>query len=209
MADENAGIYWRTDINAWWPRYDHKPVKCFEFVTNGLGAIRVAQRFLKKTVACVQAGGHAGYWPKSLAEIFDYVYTFEPEPLLFECMQRNCCAKVPNVTAYPYALGAEYGRAKLKSHVSAGSWRIDPAGETEVEVWAIDALHLPHCDAIFLDVEGYEVEALKGAAETIKRCRPLILAELLPRSAAAIEEHLARLQYKQVARFGRDGIFTL
>ena len=206
MVDE-AEIYWRADIEAWWPRYDHKPEKCFQFVTNGLGATRVARRFLKNSGACVQAGGHAGYWPKHLAEFFGHVYTFEPEPVLFECMTRNC-RDVRNMTAYPLALGAVHGAAMLKSHVSAGSWRIDPAGELGVEVQTIDMLHLPYCDAIFLDVEGYEVEALKGAAETIKRCRPLILVELLPRSAAAIEDHLARLQYKQVARFGRDGIYT-
>lgn len=206
MVDESE-IYWRDDIAAWWPRYDHKPVKCFEFVTNGLGAIQVARRFLKNTRACVQAGGHAGYWPKHLALFFGHVYTFEPEPALFECMSRNC-AQVPNMTAYPIALGAQHGKARLKSHVSAGSWRIDAAGETEVELWPIDTLHLPHCDAIFLDVEGYEVEALQGAADTIKRCRPLILCELLPRSVAAIEEHLRKLKYRQVARFGRDGIYV-
>jgi len=206
VVDEKE-LYWRADIEAWWPRYDHKPEKCFEFVTNGLGAIGVARRFLKRARACVQAGGHAGYWPRHLAEIFGHVYTFEPEPVLFECMYRNCRG-VQNMTAYPHALGATHGTALLKSHVSAGSWRIDPAGELDVEVVPIDGLHLPYCDAIFLDVEGYEVEALKGAQQTIKRCRPLILVELLPRSAEAIEAHLDSLNYRQVARFGRDGIYV-
>lgn len=206
MVDEDE-IYFRRDINAWWPRYDHNPVKCFEFVTHGLGAIRVARRFLKRSRACVQAGGHAGYWPKHLAEFFGHVHTFEPEPALYECMVRNC-RDVPNLTTYPQALGDRHGAARLKSHVSAGSWRIDPAGELGVEVRTIDGLHLEHCDAIFLDIEGFEAVALQGALETIKRCQPLILCELLPRSADAIEEALARLQYKQVARFGRDGIYT-
>lgn len=203
--EESAGIYWRTDIKAWWPRYDHKPEKCYEFVQHGLGAIDVARRWLKRTRACVQAGGHAGYWPQKLAGIFDHVHTFEPEPALFDCLERNVSAQ--NVTTYAAAIGAAPGRALLKSHVSAGSWRIDEGGELEVEVRSIDGLQLTDCDALFLDIEGYEVEALKGAARTVKVCRPLILVELLPRSAPAIEKHLLGLNYRQVARFGRDGIY--
>lgn len=203
--EESAGIYWRSDIKAWWPRYDHKPEKCFEFVAHGLGAIDAAMRWQQRRRACIQAGGHAGYWPKKLAELFDHVYTFEPEPALFACLERNCAAQ--NVTAYAVGLGSNYGRAKMRSHVSAGSWRVDPDGDHDIELWPIDSLHLDHCDAIFLDIEGYEVEALWGATQTVRVCRPLILVELLPRSAPAIEDHMKHLNYRQVARFGRDGIY--
>lgn len=204
--EEDPGIYYRDDIKAWWPRYDHKPEKCFEFVTHGMGAIDVANRWLRRRRACVQAGGHAGYWPKKLAGIFDHVYTFEPEAALFACLERNCQAQ--NVTAYQCGLGSNYGRVRFRSHVSAGSWRVDPEGDHEIELRPIDSLHLEHCDALFLDIEGYEVEALWGAVQTIKVCRPLILVELLPRSAALIEKHLLGLNYRQVARYGRDGIYV-
>jgi len=203
--EENDAIYWRTDIRAWWPRYDHKPEKCYEFVAHGLGAIDAARRWLRKSRAAVQAGGHAGYWPRKLAGIFDHVYTFEPEPALFACLERNC--REPNVSAYMCGLGAKFGQVSFRSHVSAGSWRVDPEGEHTIEVRPIDSLHLEHCDALFLDIEGYEVEALKGAAQTIKVCRPLILVELLPRSKESIEQHLLALNYRQVARYGRDGIY--
>lgn len=205
--EADAGIYWRPDINAWWPRYDHKPERCFQFVAEGLGAIPVAQRYLRKTRQCVQAGGHAGFWPRRLANIFGQVFTFEPEQALFECLRRNTEGEA-RVHAYPQALGACHGAAMLKSHVSAGSWRIDPEGEHAVEVRTIDGLNLEACDAIFLDVEGYEVEALKGAARTIEACRPLILVELLPRSKDAIDAHLVSINYRQAARFGRDGIYV-
>lgn len=205
MVAENE-IYWREAIGAWWPRYDHKPEKCFEFVQHGLGALTLAHHYLRNARSCVQAGGHAGYWPRHLAEMFSTVYTFEPEPALFECLLRNCMSD-RNIVASGKGLGASAGRARFKSHVSAGSWRVDEAGEHEIELTTVDLLNLEDCDGLFLDVEGYEVEALKGAAATIKRCQPLILVELLPRSAAAIQSHLARLLYKQVARFGRDGIY--
>jgi hypothetical protein len=34
------------------------------------------------------------------------------------------------------------------------------------------------CGALLLDIEGYEYHALRGAVETIRRCRPVIQLEL-------------------------------
>jgi FkbM family methyltransferase len=211
-AEHPPGIRFRTDLGEWvksgiwWPDYDHAPKKCVEFVRHGLGAIAAVLRHCRQMRECVQAGGHAGLWPLNLAAHFEQVHTFEPERALFDCMTRNCTAA--NVTMYRHGLGSSVGPARLKSHVSAGSWRIDPQGEHLVNLLTIDALALEHCDAILLDIEGYEVEALTGAADTVERCAPVILCELLPRSQAAIEEWLRRHRYKLAERFGRDRIYV-
>jgi FkbM family methyltransferase len=211
MDEKTAGFRYREDLEAWWPDYDHKPEKCKQFVDHGLPAIDVAVQRCRGAEVAVQAGGHAGFWPKRLREIFRKVYTFEPEPILYECMVRNTASSEPGagtVYFYPLGLGAEVGRARFKSHVSAGSWRVDPAGEYEIELTTVDSLELPACDAIFLDIEGYEAKALIGARKTVARYKPVILCELLPRSAEAIEAWMHVNGYKQVARFGRDGIYT-
>jgi FkbM family methyltransferase len=207
MGEETVGGFrWRDDLKAWWPDYDHDPVRCMQFVRHGLPAIDAAVRYCRGWHLAVQAGGHAGFWPKRLAELFLHVYTFEPEPILFECLRRNCQA--PNVAAFKFGLGAAAGRVPFKSHVSAGSWRVDPAGESLVTLMTVDALALDHCDAIFLDIEGYEVEALRGAEQTIERFRPVILCELLPRSKDSIDKWLQAHGYRLVERYGRDGIYT-
>lgn len=200
------GISWRKDLGAWWPDYDHAPVKCMQFVRHGLPAVDRVAHFCPQMRTAVQAGGHAGFWPIALAAKFGHVHTFEPERALFDCMVRNCTA--PNVTMYRHGLGAANGTAAFKSHISAGSWRVDEAGEHQITLLTVDSLALEDCDAILLDIEGYEPQALDGARATIERCRPVILCELLPRSQAAIEGWLAAAGYTLRERFGRDGIYT-
>lgn len=201
-----SGIRYRDDLQAWWPDYDHAPAKCLQFVKKGIPAIDVAVRYCRKRREVVQAGGHAGFWPLALSRLFEHVHAFEPERALFDCMTRNCQAD--NVTMYPDGLGAAPARVKFLAANSAGSWRVDPQGGHEINIVPVDSLGLQRCDAIMLDVEGYEVEVLRGAAETIARTSPVILVELLPRSAAAIDKHLAGLGYTMRARFGRDGIYA-
>jgi FkbM family methyltransferase len=205
-APPPKGIRYREDLGAWWPDYDHAPVKCMQFVRAGLPAVDRVAHYCHKMRVAVQAGGHAGFWPIALAAKFGHVHTFEPERALFDCMVRNCTA--PNVTMYRHGLGATCGTVSFRSHVSAGSWRVDPVGEHKITLLTVDTLKLEALDALCLDIEGYEVEALAGAAETIQRCRPVILCELLPRSADQIAAWLAGAGYVQRERYGRDGIYT-
>lgn len=188
------GISMRDDCKLWWPDYDRDPVKCLSFVHRGLTDMDITIALCKQRRVCVQAGGHAGLWPMRLAEFFQVVYTFECEPLLCECIRRNC-KDIPNVMISDKALGAFVGEVKMLGAVSAGSWSISELGKHTVQQTTIDAMQLKRCDAIFLDVEAYEVEALTGARETIKRCRPVIHVEELPRSKAAIQRHMKELGY--------------
>jgi len=50
-------------------------------------------------------------------------------------------------------------------------------GEVEITAAAIDDFKLPRLDFIKIDVQGMELDVLKGARETIERCYPVIVAE--------------------------------
>jgi FkbM family methyltransferase len=199
-------ITYREDFGCWWPDYDHKPEACYQYVLKRLPDSDYATKLCKKRNVCVQAGGHVGLWPKRLAKSFKTVYTFECEPALFECMQRNL-ADIPNIVMSNQGLGAEAGKAKMLPHVSAGSWRIDPTGTLGVDLTTIDALQLSECDALFLDVESYEVEVMKGAANTITKFSPVIHIEELPRSKTAIRAHLRSLKYRCVQQIHGDFVY--
>lgn len=200
-------ISWRDDFGCWWPDYDHKPEACFRRVMQCIADMDPAVEACRAHRVAVQAGGHAGLWPRRLAQKFQAVFTFEPDLALFSCLMKNC-GGAANVYAQGKALGAFEGEVMLRPAVSAGSWRVDPAGTVPAAVTTIDFLHLAACDAIFLDVEGYEVEVLKGAAATIARFRPVIMVEELPRSQEAIIRHMAGLGYRLLAKVHEDRIYV-
>lgn len=194
------------NFNAWWPDYDHKPDVCYARVVKGLPDMDHAIKLCQHKRVAVQAGGHAGLWPKRLRQHFDHVVTFEPEPVLFECMTRNCDGW--QIEMHQLGLARHSGVAAMRPAMSAGGHRIEPDGMMPIRVIALDDMALPICDAIFLDVEGYEVEALSGALETIKRCRPVLHVEELPRAKHAIREFMASNDYELAGRAGFDFVYT-
>lgn len=133
----------------------------------------------------VQAGGCSGLWPLALAIGFARVYTFEPEPQNFACLAANV-AHTPQIIAQQAALGATRGRVGLtRPRVGAGLWRVEGTG-TIPRVALDDVLDEP-IDAIVLDVEGSEVQALQGAARLIATHRPLLWFEFLHQRAAIVD----------------------
>lgn len=125
--------------------------------------------------AAVQGGGNYGVWPKLFAEVFDAVYTAEPDPLCFNCMCVNTIAS-SNVIRLQAAWGAERAMVDLNREPRyCGAQFVE--GEGIFPTLRIDDLGLPHCDLIYVDIEGLEFAALQGASETIGRCRPVVAFE--------------------------------
>lgn len=160
-----------------WPAGDEKLFCIFEHhIDLEEWAAMCAQRRV-----VVQAGGATGVFPAKLATLFDQVYTFEPQPENFECLVANVTAE--NVKAQNAALSDHYGKVSIhhsigeRKNYGAGYIVDDPEG---VPLTRIDDLELDACDLIMLDIEGAELEALKGAEETIKAHRPLIVIEDKP-----------------------------
>lgn len=202
-----SGISYRQDFSLWWPDYDHKPDVCHMLVKRDVEKLSLPIRMCKGHRLAVQAGGHAGIYPMKLAEHFKQVVTFEPDPILFECLTRNV-QHVGNIQYHRIALGDHFGSVMMKVGASAGSMRVSDEGSVQADLMPIDGFRLPQCDAIFLDVEGYEVQALQGAEQTIMKYRPLLCIEELPRSRDAIHGWMASHGYRFEGRAGKDMIYV-
>lgn len=203
----SADVFWHGRAKMWWPVADRDPETAWDFVAKRANDSAAAVRLCRRRRTCVQAGGYVGLWPRALAKSFDRVLTFEVMPGMLEACRRNC-AEVANITVSGFGLGSAPGVAPLMPTGTAGSWRIDPAGPLTCDLITVDSLGLTDCDAIILDVEGYEVSVLTGAAETIARCRPVIQVEELAASGGEIRHHLAGLGYREAARVRKDGVYV-
>jgi FkbM family methyltransferase len=193
------GLQWPDDVGEKW-RHSFRHVTSIEWAIARCKTRRVA----------VQAGGNIGLWPRRLAQSFERVITFEPEPISRACLRRNVPA---NVDVRHEALGQSAGSCAIERR-SLGSHRVIDG--SAVWVLALDALRLTDVDLIQLDIEGYEWHALMGATDTIQRCRPVIQVELRDfttaygASDAAVRALLASFGYVEVsAQPGNDFVFEV
>jgi FkbM family methyltransferase len=103
------------------------------------------------------------------------VYFFEPNVKNIELAKQRL-ANFDEIEYYNCGLGSEDTTAHITNSGSASSISqcADNPTATEVEVRRLDAMRIESCDVIKIDIEGFEMEFLKGARNFIKTHRPLI-----------------------------------
>ena len=164
-------------------------------------------RHVKKYNVCVQAGGACGLYPRLLSETFGRVYTFEPDPLSFNCLVMNC--QKDNIFKYNAAVGSKNELISLLrgNPQNVGENKVGVGDNNVLPTLMIDNLGLDVCDFIQLDVELYELNAIQGAEQTIRRCKPVISCE------NGTDEILAYLQtlapYQAVETFRMDTVYKV
>lgn len=108
------------------------------------------------------------------------VYAFEPDPQNYKICQRNKERyHFPETEIYPFGAWSE-DTILLFSAVGSGNSRVNGNGEIQVPVRAIDHVIPEEEQVTFIkmDIEGSELEALKGARRTLQRCRPKLAISL-------------------------------
>lgn len=148
----------------------------------GLAALETVLPLVQNRRSCVQAGGCLGVFAKRLSQEFQSVYVFEPSQQFVD-MTAN--APQPNIYRFQAALGCTRGMVRPvnsldgyegKVELHSGMTMMQPGGS--VPIITLDDLELHHVDLIYLDVEGYEHRALRGAEYTIATCRPVVVVEV-------------------------------
>lgn len=196
-----------------WPAGDEKLFSIFDMVAE----IDQWLGLCKDHRTAVQAGGAVGVWPLRLSKDFQLVYTFEPHPENYACLRNNCTED--NVIAYNCAISDNNRPVKIYSlpqqSNNYGAGYIVNADDG-IHAMRIDDLCLDDCDLICLDIEGAELEALKGAFQTISATKPLIVLEDKPmpqlshfkRRVGEPGEWLRQFGYRQVAKVHWDSVYA-
>jgi FkbM family methyltransferase len=148
-------------------------------------------------------GTHAVYFSQKVAPD-GLVFAFEPQPILFQYLSGNLMLNsASNVIAIKSAVGAESGAIGVPIIDPAapnelGSLSLaDETGGEPAQLVRLDDMNFAMLRLIKIDVEGMELDVLKGASATLRNLRPYLFidlqAEYEPR---AIFELLEKLEYK-------------
>ena len=160
----------------------------------------------------VHAGANVGAYVRSYASRCNEVHAFEPEARNFECLAFNC-GSLENVFLYRAALGLANGRCRVEvCKENCGASYVTLSGPPGVPMFSLDALQI-EADLIHLDVEGYELFAIQGAADLIAGRAHMIALEWRSQwsrygqTNADVLSLLQSLGYRERASYRHEKLF--
>lgn len=132
----------------------------------------------------IDVGANFGIWSYKLSKLFQKVEAFEP---LVECTAEIKAFGAININVHDVALSSAEGFNELHISIAKGRLRHgyatfgNVAGEHRtilVPVRTLDSYNFSNVAFIKIDVEGHELEVIKGAETTIAREKPVMLIEI-------------------------------
>jgi FkbM family methyltransferase len=149
---------------------------------------------VKPGMIAIDVGANIGYHTFALAKLAGpagCVFAIEPTTRAFNQLKRNAeLNDFKNITFIKVGLGdKELGEVEINFQ---SSYRLDGSreeGKERVVLTTLDSVvreqNLARVDFLKVDVDGFEGKVFRGAAETLRRCRPRMLFELTPAAMKA------------------------
>lgn len=145
-------------------------------------------------------GNHTIYWGK-ITNV-EKVYSFEPIKSTFEKLKVN--VEINNlenkVKIYNVGVGKVLSRANIDNYnaTNCGASTIAICPNGNIEIITIDSLAIEDkISLIKIDTEGFELDVLKGAVETIKKHKPLIYVEIDSQNLIQAEAFFEKYNYRK------------
>ncbi|MGD9731208.1 MAG: FkbM family methyltransferase [Desulfamplus sp.] len=123
----------------------------------------------------VDCGAHKGFVIKKFLETvqnkYNHIYAIEPDKQNFQ-LCKTALENIENITMIECALSNDIGKMAFYEGFDYAS-KLSSAGNTNIMTITLDSLNIP-ATFIKIHLEGGELNALKGALNTINKSRPII-----------------------------------
>jgi FkbM family methyltransferase len=141
----------------------------------------------------IDIGAHIGISVKHWATHFSKVTAFEPMLDHYQCLLLNTtdlnnvayvnCAisDKDSVMLGAYRTNKNSGSFQLLDHDYQQPLKKAPRKTYEISSRRLDSFTFERVDLIKIDVEGWELNVLQGAIDTINKFRPVLMIEKLPK----------------------------
>jgi len=151
----------------------------------------------------IDVGAHMGFFTLKVARQVKEVIAFEPDPQNFMFLVQNIkYNNLSNVKAFNYALGERDCDIFLERKYGYGRTRVTRNNtKIRAEMKTLDTLVNQldlHPDVLKIDVEGYELQVLKGAKKVLACFKPnlIIAAYHYPAESKEIANYLSEFGFK-------------
>lgn len=161
----------------------------------------------KKMKTVIDVGAWCGTWSKAIEPFAKKVIAFEPDKVHFECLQRNCTI---NCDPRMEAVGAEVMEVSLTEDNFTQAKRVNEKGN--IRMINLDYMNYQDVDMIKIDVEGYEMQVLKGATKTLENIKYLMIelnnnTKKYGSNNMEVERYIASLGFKVLMDHWPDKVF--
>jgi FkbM family methyltransferase len=128
----------------------------------------------------IDVGAHIGTWSLQLAPHFELVMAMEPMAENYDCLLENTVDSA-NIVPLHVAVGDCIGRGFpcWENKLNSGAAYFRKAHDGFIPMITIDSLNLACVDFIKIDVQGGELDVLKGSVGTLKEHYPVLCVEMV------------------------------
>ncbi len=164
----------------------------------------------KKFNLIVDIGAWCGTWSMAMQGFAENIHCYEPNKTHYECLTRNL-EPYRHIKLHNQAVGNEDGFVKLTEESATQNTRVLlEKGETKIS--KLDSLDTTGVDMVKIDVEGLEMEVLKGAQNKLQNIEYIMIelnnnSKKYGSSNIEIETHLKDLGYKILIKTWPDIVY--